>query len=622
MYPENAEHRELNIRDYIHIVWKRRWLVSAVFLVFLVSTIIVTASKTPEFSATAEVLMERSQQLLGKDLLYAGVEPYAVTETQLRLMKTEDFAQKVVDELNKKPSDRKNPQGVDADDPYAGEPMHLVLSNVRTITSFYKGAWDSMFGGPDTDDSSAGKGDAKQADGLQFKYNKYQIINSIDVQVIPQTDIFQINVTRPDAHEAALIANTVATTFIRDRIERRLGSAQQAIEWLQDQLKQEQTDLDSARVELYNFMQKYGIMDIDESRSTKLDEELVSMKEKAREATEKTNALKAKLDQITVLSKSPELIDTIPEALSNEVLAELRNQEVALEQEAIKLSGTYGSNHPNIVLINRQLTNIRKSKREEIDKIINSIKFQYQTALSEEKSLTRALNSMENNLDDLKKKTIRYFTLKREVESGEKIYDVLLNRFKETTLAEEMSKSANASVIQQAYVPIKPSSPNVPRMLAVGLFLGLAVGAGLAFLLEYLDNTFTNPDQVEQFLGLTFLGAVPSLQLSEESSHNGNRNVVAWTDPKSSASEAYRALRTSILLSTADYQPQNLLVTSAGKGEGKSSTAANLATVMAQAGNRVLLIDCDLRKPTVHKSFGLDRDHGAFEVAGRARARA
>ena len=351
-------------------------------------------------------------------------------------------------------------------------------------------------------------------------------------------------------------------------------------------------------------------MDIDESRSTKLDEELNLMKEKAREAKEKTNALKVKLEQITKLSQSPELIDTIPEALTNEVLGELRNQEVALEQEAIKLSGTYGSNHPNIVLIKRQLTNIRKSKREEIEKIINSIRFQYETASSEEKSLVQALNSMETNLDDLRKKTIRYFTLKREVESGEKIYDVLLNRFKETTLAEEMSKSANASIIQQAYVPTKPSSPNVPRMLAVGIFLGLAVGAGLAFLLEFLDNTFTKPDQVEQLLGLTFLGAVPSLQLSSETNQNGNRPLVTWTDPKSSASEAYRALRTSILLSAADYQPQALLVTSPGKGEGKSSTATNLATVMAQAGNRVLLIDCDLRKPTIHKSFGLDRELG------------
>jgi len=606
MFTEQTEHPELNIRDYFEIVWKRRLLVFAVFTVFAVSTIVVIAAWKPEFSATAEVVIEKSQPIIGAEAGYNPAIP-GVTETQLRLLKTEDFAQKVVEQLIRKAPIQTQSAASDKGDPYAGEPLHFLISNVRTVTNFFRDARLSLFGGAAPEEEAA-KGTT--SDGVKPRFNKWQVLNSLEVKIVPNTDIIQIIATSPDATEAALIANTTAETFIRDRIERRLNSVQQAIRWLEGQLKEEQSQLDGARIELYNFMQQYGILDIDEHRSTKLDEELTAMKEKVRSAREKTNALKFKLDQITKLSKSPELIDTIPEALNNEILAKLRTQEVTLEQESIKLSATYGSNHPNIMLIQRQLDNIRKSKREEVEKIINSIRFQYETALSEEKSLTQASDKLEKSLEDLKKKTIRYFTLKREVESGEKIYDVLLNRFKETTLAEEMSKSTNASVIQHAYVPLMPSKPNVPRVLAVGLFLGLAAGVGLAFLLEHLDNTFTKPDQVEHYLGLTFLGAVPLLTLPQDPSLNGNRTLVARVEPKSSGAEAYRALRTSILLSSADYQPQALLVTSPGKGEGKSSTAANLATVMAQAGNRVLLIDCDLRKPTLHKIFDLDRDLG------------
>ncbi len=203
-----------------------------------------------------------------------------------------------------------------------------------------------------------------------------------------------------------------------------------------------------------------------------------------------------------------------------------------LEQESIKLASTYGSNHPKIQLINKQLSNIRESKHQEMQRIVNSIKYQYETAQAYEKALIQAQDNLQAQLEEMKKKTIRYYTLKREVDSSEKVYDVLLNRFKETGLSEEIGRSTNISIIETAPSRV-PTSPNIPRIMAIAVFLALCLGVGLAFLLEHLDNTFTKPDQLEQHLGLTFLGAIPLLEAPVASDQNSNARALVSLDSAS-----------------------------------------------------------------------------------------
>ena len=460
-------------------------------------------------------------------------------------------------------------------------------------------------------DEQIGQEDQEGTQKEKGPYTAAKLLKLVSVRIIPRTQVIEIKSTHPDPYQAAQIANTTAGTFIKERLNRRLASTNQAIQWLQTQLKQEQTELDTNRIELYNFMQQFGILSLDESRSTKVDEEVQLVKEKVRDARQKTDDLRLRYEQTLALSKTPGQMDTIPEAATNELLKSIRTEEIKLEQESIKLASAYGSNNPKIQLINKQLSNIRESKNKEIQKIVNSIKHQYETAQSHEKALIQTQDNLQAQLEELKKKTIRYYTLKREVDSSEKVYDVLLNRFKETGLSEEIGRSTNISIIETASIPTVPTSPNIPRVMAIAVFLAICLGVGLAFLLERLDNTFTKPDQLEQHLGLTFLGAIPLLEAPVASDQSSNaRALVSLDSARSSGAEAYRALRTNILLSSADLQPQVLLVTSPGKSEGKTSTAANLAAVMAQAGNRVLLVDCDLRKPKLHKMFGLDRNQG------------
>ena len=602
------EKQLFNIRNYFLVIWKRRWIIFCVALIVFVSNLIKLAAETPLFTASAKILIEQPMQPLGGQYGYQLYSDFGtLTETQRQLLHSREFLRKVANELN-----QQEPAGAGAGesgkvDIYEGEPFHTMLSGLRSITSLFRKNPSASTTAPAR---SAAEASEKSLFAYRPLYGAGQIGAGLSVQGIKDTDIFLIVSTRADPREAALIANTTAEVFIKDRLARRLESTQQGIAWLQNQLKSEQVGLDRSRIELYEFMNTYGILSLDEKRGTKLDEELKLLEEKARAATENAGVLEIKYQQTLKLAASPNLIDTIPEAVTDKVLAELRTQEIQLQQEAIKLSATYGSNHPKVSSIERQLQNIHAAKSQEIQKIVNALKVQYDSARFQEKSIVKARDDLQNQIEDLKKRTVSYFSLKREVDSNEKVYDLVLNRLKETSLTEELSKSPSASIIERAEVPVAPSSPDVQNRIMRALMLAVALGLGVAFLLEHLDNTFTKPDQIEQLLEVTFLGAVPNLTLDGKPAHGSRPPLVALSDEKSSGAEAYRALRTNLLLSSADVQPQLLLVTSPGKNEGKSSTAANLAVVMAQAGNRVMLVDCDMRRPVMHKVFGLDRDPG------------
>lgn len=600
------EDKELfNIRNYFLVVWKRRWIVFCVALIVFVSSLIKLAAETPLFTASAQVLLEQPMQPLGGQFGYQlSLDVGAFTETQRQILHSKEFLRKVANELN-----QQEPAGAGESgkvDLYEAEPFHMLLSGLRTITSFFHKNPSPPTSAPE---KAAAEAPEKSLSARRPLYSAGQIRATLSVKGVKDTDIFLIVSTCADPRDAALIANTTAEVFIKDRLARRLESTQQGIAWLQNHLKLEQVGLDRSRIELYEFMNSYGILSLDEKRGTRLDEELKILEEKARAASESAGVLEIRYQQTLKLAASPNLIDTIPEAVTDKILAELRTQEIQLQQEGIKLSATYGTNHPKVSSIERQLQNIRTAKGQEILKIVNALKVQYDSARLQEQLIVKARDDLQNQIEDLKKRTVSYFTLKREVESNEKVYDLVLNRLKETSLTEEMSRSPNASIIERAEVPEAPSSPDVKGLIMKGLMLALALGLGTAFLLEHLDNTFTKPEQIEQQLEVTFLGAVPNLSLDGKFAHE-MRPLVALSDAKSSGAEAYRALRTNLLLSSADVQPQLLLVTSPGRNEGKSSTAANLAIVMAQAGNRVLLMDCDLRRPVLHKAFSLDREPG------------
>lgn len=237
---------------------------------------------------------------------------------------------------------------------------------------------------------------------------------------------------------------------------------------------------------------------------------------------------------------------------------------------------------------------------------------EYRLAQAREESLKRALEEQKGASLEMNKKAIQYGVLQRQAESSRNIYDLLVKRFKETSLTEEM-KTGNIRIVDKAEVPKEPVKPKKGLSMLLAAIVGLMGGVGLAFFVEHLDNSIKLPDEVKDELGMAYLGPVPDFP-KEAAVPGVEPELVLLHSPKSTASESFRGIRTAVLFSSADVPPQVLLITSAGPGEGKSLVASNLAVTLALAGAKVLLIDCDLRKPRIHKLFGIGREKGLMSV--------
>ena len=275
-----------------------------------------------------------------------------------------------------------------------------------------------------------------------------------------------------------------------------------------------------------------------------------------------------------------------------------------LQQQKAQLQGTYQQklqtfkpDYPEMQQLKGQIDELDRQIAQETSGVRASVRAEYSAAATQERMLMGQIASLRTQALDVDGRSIQYNILKREVDTNRQLYDGLLQRYKEVGVAGDV-RANNISIIDRAEVPRWRFKPNLTLNLAIGLLLGGMLGVLVAFLLEFLDDTLKTPDDIEQKLRLAVLGIIPKLGPKQ------NLQEVA-IDPRSAFSEAYRSVRTALQFSTDHGVPRTLLVTSAGPGEGKSTTALALARNFAQLGKRVLLIEADLRNPSLHRTLGL-----------------
>ncbi len=270
-----------------------------------------------------------------------------------------------------------------------------------------------------------------------------------------------------------------------------------------------------------------------------------------------------------------------------------------------------------MIKLNSAIENTEAKLQGELGKVVQSVRNEYLSAEAKERSLAAELEAQKAGALSLNRKGIEYGVLQREAESNKQMYEALLQRAKETGLSGEM-KASNIRVVDRAEVPRRPVRPRKAMNLLLGLLGGLVSGIGLALFVEYLDNRVKSPDEIKQFLGLSFLGLVPAVR--DEDIAEGRSPLISDTVAQNFA-EAFREIRTSVMFSSAGEGPRSVLVTSTQPSEGKSVVAANLALSLATAGLRVLLVDADLRKPRLHELMGVKQDPGLSSLlVGRAKA--
>jgi succinoglycan biosynthesis transport protein ExoP len=281
-----------------------------------------------------------------------------------------------------------------------------------------------------------------------------------------------------------------------------------------------------------------------------------------------------------------------------QVLSDIRQ----VKQQILELNQRYGPKHPLMIETQNALSDLQRQLKLETEKAIATIKNEYEAAVAQERTLQSALTRAKQEALSLNEKMMEYNLLKRDVDANRSIYETLLMRTKEENLTGNI-RNVNVWVTEKAEVPEDPIKPNKLINFALGGFLGLIGGIGMAFFMEHLDNTIKDPDETEKKFGYPVIGVVELLDKK-------NADNYAQAEPSSSFSESIISLRTAVLLSSADKPPKTVMITSTSPSEGKTTIAINLAQSIAQLGSTVMLIDADLRRPRVHKAFEMSNSEG------------
>ena len=567
-----AEHG--HIVDYVRVLHKRRWTAATAFLLVVVITTIYTFTVTPVFEARTQLLIE-------------AANPNVINFTE------------VIDEQGTKADYYQTQYNILQSRALARRTLDALKLWDHELLGGHASGW-RLFGWLRSERAAAADG----SETLEQSRAIDRFLANLTVTPIRNSRLVDVKYRLPDPQLAATIANGVAKNYIEQDLEFKFVSSKEASDWLGDRLAEQRQQVEGAEVALQRYREQNDHISLHD-RENIVVQKLADLNAAVTQAkTERFQKL-ALYNQLQGLQKDKTGLDTFPAILSNNYIQQVKSELAQLQSQHRQLSERLGEKHPEIVKVRTAIELAQAKLDGEIGKVVQSVRNEYQTALAKENSLIAALNQQKGEAMNMNRNAIEYGVLDRDVQSTKQVYESLLQRAKETGVSAEL-KTSNIRVVDQAERPRQPVSPRKALNLSVALLGGALLAFGLAFFFEYVDNRIKSPDEIAAYLRLPSLGLIPALKAD---SWSGNEPLLSSGVPPNFA-EAVRSVRTNVLFSSAEDGPRSLVVTSTGPGEGKTLVAANLAISFAQAGQRVLLIDGDMRRPRIHDIFKQNQEPG------------
>jgi len=595
--PESAEDEvEIDLKAYLRIMRKRIWVIVGVFVFILVTAAAITMKTRPMYKASTRILInkENPNVISFEEVLQLDSKSTEYYETQYKIIKSRNLITKVIETLDLKNSTEFLPD--DADD----------KNNLKTrVLEIVIGFWEDVLdiAGKEKDESLEIAIDSEAYENERL----YQLfLTRLAIKPILKSRLVDLEISGYNPRIITKITNTLASRYIEQNLENRLYASEDAAIWLDERLKGLQVKVETSERALQSYSRQIGIVSIEDKRKS-LDQQLDELNSDVIKAKSK----RIKLQTLYKNTQDPKFAKSLPQIIENRLIQTLHEKLANLNDVQSKLGEKYGIKHPRMLQISSQIAKIQEMIDIEVKKIHESIYTQYQLALIDERSLIEALETQQEEASFVNEKSIGYGVLKREADSNRQMYDILLKRLKETDMSQGL-RTNNIRVIDKAVPPLEPYKPKKKLNLLLGVVLGLFGGIGLAFLIEYLDNTVKEPDEIAIRFGIPFLGLVGNYDgvLQSKEKNSTDIELITLRDPSSNVSESLRTIRTNVIFSADGDKEKTFMVTSALPGEGKTSVASNLAVVMASLGERVLLIDADLRRPSIHKVFRINKIPG------------
>ncbi len=590
--PTATEHEpDVELRRYYWVIRSRMWVVVACFVV-VTCLAALYAFKTPaNYEAVAQILIERqAPRVTTFQEVYQLQADKEYYKTQHELIKCKAVLEKALEKPGVARLFEVSPQGASVK---AGWPTRA------------KRNFKALFG-------------IKPAPLLE---PWGRLARWVQVQPVRDSHLVDVRVKGRNPRSIAKIANAVAQAFEDFTLQRRLSTTGEASQLLERHKAEQEKLVRQAEEALQEFREETKLVSLDvEAEGNPILERLAQLNDQLTEVELRRIDLQAQVRAIKALQdagKFDELL-SIPAIRSDPMVTSLVNKKVDAQREwqEIKVSSGLLDAAPRVVAAQEKAELAKQASQDAVKAAVEGVSTQLETLSRREEELRQAYNEQNRLALELSRKSLTYERLRSDVERQRKLFDTLVERLREVDLSGG-SETTNIRLVQSADVPKIPVGPKRTRTVTLGAVLGLMLGIGLAFFFDYLDDRIKTPEDVQRYLRTAALGFVPDMKVDKTKAQMdgfAQRGLVSLIKPHSPASEAYRTARTSIYFSSSPKSAKTILVTSVEPKEGKTTTASNLALVMAQSGDRVLLVDADLRKPMLHEVFGLPNESGLTDV--------
>jgi capsular exopolysaccharide synthesis family protein len=597
---------DVHLLDRIAVIYRYRRIAISVFVLTTAAMMIQGYSSMQYFRAQGRLLIENERTtaipgLGGNEEFYEDPEPYY--QTQYKILKGRDLTRRVVTKIDL----AKVPEFNGTLAPPA-TPLSLVLNLRKRVLALL---WRQKPAAPETpkaEVAAAAPDESAMVSGF---------VSRVSIDPVRGSRLVDISFDSIDPNFAAKAANALMDEYVDQNLQVKLQTSENMLSWLAKELANQQTKVEESERALAEYRDKQNALSLDDKQNIVLSR-LNQLNDAATKAKMVRVQKESQFSQIKSLMPSVSVdavpVDSIPLIAQSAQIQNLKTKLIELQQQKVQLAERYGEKHPALQNAIAQLADTQRQLNLEVTKALQSVKNDYDTAVLEERTLSQNLEAAKADAQDLSRKSVGYNVMEREAKSNRQVYESLLQREKELRVSSN-SRSNNVRVVDRAEVPKSALAPTGRRTWLMSFAIGLVVAIGVAFGLDYMNDTIKTPEDVTRRLKLPFLGLVPSVR--------GDKHpVLASSHVPHDFGEAFRSLRTSLMSRFTTDGTKTLLVTSAQPLEGKTTTACNIAMALAYGGARVLLIDADMRRPGLHRPLQLTNERGLSQVLiGQARVR-
>jgi len=581
---------EIDLRYYWNVIARYKWSIVSLALIVSLLAGLTVYSMMPIYRATATLLIEAQQAkvLSIEDIYGIDTNNKEYYQTQYEVLKSRALAEKVIEKMGlinhaefSIPSETKSNEAVGWRD---WLPSNFIFSSSPSV----------------------GSSDEEVLQGVIDDF-----LSRLTIIPVRKTQLVKISFEATRAKLAADIANAIADVYIESHLEARLEMTQKATDWLTGRIGGLKAKLTQAEQRLQSFRDKEKLVDV-KGVQTLVSRELEEITSKLVEARERRSEAESNFKQVKVGDD----LESIPAIMRDGLVQNLKRTESQVKTKIAELDKRYGQKHPTMVAAKSELENIRHNLSLQMASVVAGLSKEYEVARENEQALSRSMERALRKMQNINRKEYELGRLERDVEANRKLYDTFFTRFQETSATEDFDV-VNARLLDRAVTPKVVAKPKKKMVIIIAFMVSLILGIMLAFLIEHLDHTFKGSDDIEEKLGLPMLGLIPMVKVRNKNAWNPL--VEARENQHPGFTESVRTVRTGLLLSGLD-DPQKLtVVTSSVPDEGKTTVAVSLAVAIGQL-EKTLLIDADMRRPSVGKMFGISPNSPGLSdlVAGTA----